>query len=99
MILNVNLPTKKEDSIDLSEINQYYNGILIIFIKDICVGFIIFDNYDDTWNIYNDISLTNDAILNCDRNYVSLIKLVEELTHKYGNTFSIKAIPFNEIKK
>ena len=34
MLLNVNLPTKKEDSIDLSEITPEYKGVLIIFIKD-----------------------------------------------------------------
>lgn len=99
MILNVNLPTKKEDSIDLSEITSNYKGILIVFINNVCVGFIIYDTYDDAWKLYNNISLTDDySILPTKYSNTSLIVIVNTLKNKY-NTFSIKAIPFEVIKK
>ena len=100
MILNVNLPTKKEDSIDLSEITPEYKGVLILFIKDKCAGFIIYDAYADTWNIYNDISLSNaDNTITIKYNYRTLVEMVNTLQHEYGSVFSIKAIPFEVIKK
>lgn len=100
MILNVNLPTKKEDSIDLSEIIPEYKGVLILFIKDKCAGFIIYDVYDDTWKIYNDVSLSNaDNTITINYDYHTLLEMVNTLQHEYGSTFSIKAIPFEIIKK
>ena len=100
MILNVNLPTKKEDSIDLSEITPEYKGVLILFIKDKCAGFIIYDTYDDTWKIYNDISLSNaDNTITINYDYRTLAAMVNTLQHEYGSVFSIKAIPFEVIKK
>lgn len=100
MILNVNLPTKKEDSIDLSEITPEYKGVLILFIKDKCAGFIIYDAYADTWNIYNDVSLSNaDNTITIKYDYRTLVEMVNTLQHEYGSVFSIKAIPFEVIKK
>lgn len=100
MILNVNLPTRKEDSIDLSGITPEYKGVLILFIKDKCTGFIIYDVYDDTWKIYNDISLSNiDNNITINYKYRTLLEMVNTLQHEYGSTFSIKAIPFEVIKK
>ena len=100
MLLNVNLPTKKEDSIDLSEIIPEYKGVLILFIKDKCAGFIIYDVYDDTWKIYNDVSLSNaDNTITINYDYHILLEMVNTLQHEYGSTFSIKAIPFEVIKK
>lgn len=100
MILNVNLPTKKEDSIDLSEITLEYKGILIIFIKYKCAGFIIYDTYDDIWKIYDDISLNSeDNIIAVSYSHRSLVEMVHTLKHVYGDTISIKAIPFAVIKK
>ena len=99
MLLNVNLPIKKEDSIDLSEITQEYNGILIVFVKNVCVGFIIYDTYDYTWKIYNNISLINEySIIPTDYNCNSLIEIVNILKSKYDNTISIKALPFKTVK-
>lgn len=100
MILNVNLPTKKEDSIDLSAITPEYKGVLILFIKDKCAGCIIYDAYDDAWQIYNDVSLgnaDNTIIINYDHR--TLADMVNTLQHEYGDAFSIKAIPFEVIKK
>lgn len=100
MILNVNLPTKKEDSIDLSEITPEYKGVLILFIKDKCAGFIIYDVYDDTWKIYNNTSLSNiDSIITINYDYHTLVEMVNTLQSEYGSAFSIKAIPFEAIKK
>ena len=100
MILNVNLPTKKEDSIDLSEITPEYKGVLILFIKDRCAGFIIYDVYDDTWKIYNNTSLSNiDSIITINYDYHTLVEMVNTLQSEYGSAFSIKAIPFEAIKK
>lgn len=100
MILNVNLPTKKEDSIDLSKITPEYKGVLILFIKDKCAGFIIYDVYADTWNIYNDVSLSNaDNTITIKYDYRTLVEMVNTLQHEYGSVFSIKAIPFEVIKK
>lgn len=100
MILNVNLPTKKEDSIDLSEITLEYKGVLILFIKDKCAGFIIYDVYDDTWKIYNNTSLSNiDSIITINYDYHTLVEIVNTLQSEYGSAFSIKAIPFEAIKK
>lgn len=100
MILNVNLPIKKEDSIDLSEITPEYKGVLILFIKDKCTGFIIYDVYDDKWKFYNEVSLNNaDNIIAINYAYRTLAEMVNALQHEYGNVFSIKAIPFNIIKK
>lgn len=100
MILNVNLPTKKEDSIDLSEITLEYKGVLILFIKDKCAGFIIYDVYDDTWKIYNNTSLSNiDSIITINYDYHTLVEMVNTLQSEYGSAFSIKAIPFEAIKK
>lgn len=100
MILNVNLPTKKEDSIDLSEITPEYKGVLILFIKDRCAGFIIYDIYDDTWKIYNNTSLSNvDSIITINYDYHTLVEMVNTLQSEYGSAFSIKAIPFEAIKK
>lgn len=100
MLLNVNLPNKKEDSIDLSEISSKYKGILIVFVKNICVGFIIYDTYDDTWKIYNDISLINEySIIPTDYSCNSLVEIVNILKNRYDNTVSIKAIPFKPIKE
>ena len=99
MILNVNLPTKKEDSIDLSEITPEYKGVLILFIKDKCAGFIIYDVYDDTCKIYNNISLINEySIIPTDYNCNSLIEIVNILKSRYDNTISIKALPFKTVK-
>ena len=99
MLLNVNLPNKKEDSIDLSEISSKYKGILIVFVKNVCVGFIIYDTYDYTWNIYNDISLINEYdIIPTDYNCNSLIEIVNILKSRYDNTISIKALPFKTVK-
>ena len=99
MLLNVNLPIKKEDSIDLSEITQEYNGILIVFVKNVCVGFIIYDTYDYTWKIYNNISLINEySIIPTDYNCNSLIEIVNILKSRYDNTISIKALPFKTVK-
>ena len=100
MILNVNLPTKKEDSIDLSEITPEYKGVLILFIKDKCAGFIIYDVYDDTWKIYNNTSLSNiDSIITINYDYHTLVEMVNTLQSEYGSAFLIKAIPFEAIKK
>ena len=100
MLLNVNLPNKKEESIDLSEISSKYTGILIVFVKNICVGFIIYDTYDDTWKIYNDISLINEySIIPTDHSCNSLAEIVNTLKNRYDNTISIKAIPFKPIKE
>lgn len=99
MLLNVNLPNKKEDSIDLSEISSKYKGILIVFVKNVCVGFIIYDTYDYTWKIYNDISLINEYdIIPIDYNCNSLIEIVNILKSRYDNTISIKALPFKTVK-
>ena len=99
MLLNVNLPNKKEDSIDLSEISSKYKGILIVFVKNVCVGFIIYDTYDYTWKIYNDISLINEYdIIPTDYNCNSLIEIVNILKSRYDNTISIKALPFKTVK-
>ena len=100
MILNVNLPTKKEDSIDLSEITPEYKGVLILFITDKCAGFIIYDVYDDTWKIYNNTSLSNiDSIITINYDYHTLVEMVNTLQSEYDSAFSIKAIPFEAIKK
>lgn len=94
-MLNVNLPIKKEDSIDLGAITSKFNGILLLYITNKCVGYISYNSETYEWILHTEISeyAVNNIIIDCE----NLIDMVNSLNSKYKNNIELKAIPFTDI--
>ena len=53
------IPTKQEDSVDISEITTIFTGLIIGKIGDVIDGVIIYDSSSEYWRYADDIDLEN----------------------------------------
>lgn len=91
-MLEVRLPIEKSNSIELASITSEFNGILLVYVNDECIGYITY--YDMIWSFHDSIDEED-----CSKNLHSgsdsethLIDLVKTLMSEFKDKLSIKAI-------
>ena len=78
-----------KDIIDVSDIDEYFKGIIIVLIDSNPSGFIIYSEDQEEWQYCNEISCTGNSTY---YDY-KLIDLLRELKSKYLK-ISFEVIPF-----
>ena len=76
------IPTKKTDSIDMSEITNDFSGIIIVYKDTSPIGYIQYINGD--WNYYD--SIDGECLIESES---TLYELVRNLISKYSATFKV----------
>lgn len=91
-MLEVRLPIEKSNSIELASITSEFNGILLVYVNDECIGYITY--YDTIWSFHDSIDEED-----CSKNLhsgsnseIHLIDLVKTLMSEFKDKLSIKAI-------
>lgn len=98
-MLEVRLPIEKSNSIELASITNEFNGILLVYVNDKCIGYITY--YDMIWSFHDSIDEGD-----CPKNLHSdsdaethLINLVKTLMSEFKDKLSIKAIECTMLPK
>lgn len=86
MVKTIILEEQTSKTINISEINEEFRGVIICYNTNIPVGFIAFDDPD--WTFYNSISIQEFTYYNDD-----LSLLIKDLQSEGINKF--EAIVFN----
>ena len=96
-MLEVRLPVEMANSIELASITDDFNGILLVYVDDKCIGYITY--YDILWAFHDSINEED-----CSRNLrfgndssEHLVDLVKNLMSNFKEKLSIKAIEFTLI--
>ena len=98
MILNVNLHIKTVDCVDLGAITSNFKGILLLYIKGVCVGYISYNDDAYEWIIHTEISeYAINNIIDISIDCTNLIDMINSLNSKYKNSIELKAITFTNI--
>ena len=82
---NVIIPTNVENSVNISDITDDFEGIVLVFSKDTPIGYILYLDY--SWRIWNSICD------NCQpKEYDHLIELVKD-----NPNYTYKVIEFGKV--
>lgn len=82
------IPTKQDNAINISEINEDFSGLIIAYQKDLPIGYIQYVSGD--WNFY--MAINGDD--NIENSMVSLLDLIYTIKSKYSN-INFKVLEFS----
>lgn len=87
----IELPVKSGDRLSIAEITTFENGIILVYKDNNVVGYIVFDDYDETmWSYYDTINIAN-VLESSD----VLYDLINTLIKDYHIT-NLKLLEFNK---
>ena len=82
---DIRLPETSDKVIDVSNINENISGIILAYKYNKPVGFIGYDNENNSWEYFDDITI--DCSYKCNENLSKLLKAI--MSSNYADSFKL----------
>ena len=82
---DIRLPETSDKFIDVSDINENISGIILAYKYNKSVGFIGYDDEDNTWEYFDDITIN--CSYKCNENLPELLKAI--ISSNYADSFKL----------
>ena len=82
---DIRLPETSDKFIDISDIDENTKGIILAYKYNKPVGFIAYDDENDDWVYFNDITIA--CSYKCDESLLILLKTI--MSNNYADSFKL----------
>ena len=82
---DIRLPETSDKVIDVFNINENISGIILAYKYNKPVGFIGYDNENNSWEYFDDITI--DCSYKCNENLTKLLKAI--MSSNYADSFKL----------